>query len=57
MDTPKKTDSSAMLLETKTETNRRVLKTEHNVPLFWFSQSVFTAELTLFNSISKEAKK
>ena len=57
MDTPKKTDSSAMLLETKTETNRRVLKTEHNVPLFWFWQSVFTAELTLFNSISKEAKK
>lgn len=37
MDTPKKIDSWAMLLGTKTEINRRrVLKIEHNVLLFWF---------------------
>lgn len=43
MDAPKKTDSWATLLGTKTEINRRVLKIEYNVLVFWFWQSVYTA--------------
>lgn len=48
MDAPKKTDSLAMLLGTKTEINRKFRKLSTILPLFWFWQSVFTAELVLF---------
>lgn len=36
MDAPKKTDSLAMLLGTKTEINRKFRKLSTILPLFWF---------------------